>query len=243
MLRLTLGRLTAVAVHTYCKESIDMMMQQAKESVQPPAKASIKCPNCRAIIFEENINSLAKLKDTKGPVLEDLEKLVKLFEEMDPETPADVVKQETDAMENAIMQCMASNNSEMAIRLARSLEDYRKRAQAYLNQMELQNKKERRLLQEQRVLEAQIARMKEEHRSVRQHELRRAKVKALVEETRALRRKETRDIKWVAAQKLREARRRTLMEDLERDKELKQLYKQTSIHSHFLYTWQETGDF
>jgi hypothetical protein len=91
------------------------MMQKAKESVRPPAKASLKCPNCRATVFEKNITSLANLEVAGGPVLHDWEKLAKEFNEMDPGTPADVVKLETETMEDAILQCMATDNPEMAV--------------------------------------------------------------------------------------------------------------------------------
>jgi predicted Ser/Thr protein kinase len=139
------------------------------------------------------------------------------------------------------------------MRLVKSLEGFKKRAQAHLFQVELQNKETRRRLKERRALEAQIARMEaemkifEERKMTLQYELEGEKIRqeldALLEESHALQRKEASNMKWLARQKLRDARRKKLMANLALDDELQKFDKQTSLHSHFQYAWQETGDF
>ncbi|RXW15445.1 hypothetical protein EST38_g10393, partial [Candolleomyces aberdarensis] len=177
--------------------------------------------------------------------------LVKVFDEMDTSTPSDTVKQEMDILKDAIVQCMVSNDPEMAIRLVESLEGYKKRAHASYIQSELRNKRTRRCLKEKRRLEAQVTKVtaliQEERKTARQYQLEIERTRQeirdfLEEEAHAAQQRKASKAKVFEKQKLRDERRKKLMADSKRDDDAQRLDKQMTLHRHFMYTWQEKED-
>ncbi|KAJ2923916.1 hypothetical protein H1R20_g13178, partial [Candolleomyces eurysporus] len=213
--------------------------------------ASLACPTCRATVFEENIRSLTHAEPKVVS-----EHLVKAFDEMNTSMPPDTVKQEMKMLEDAIVQFMVSDDSEMAIRLVESLEGFERRAHASYIQSELRNKRTRRALKEKRMLEAQVTRLtaqiQEEREEASRYQLEIERTKQEIkdlqeEEARAIQQRKASKAKMFERQKLRDERRnerrKKLMADLKRDEELHKFDRQMTLHSHFMYTWQEEEDF
>lgn len=110
-------------------------------------------------------------------------------------------------------------------------------------------------MKEERRLDAQItkitAQIREEQEKPRRYQLEIAKtkqeLKSFQEEGQASQQRKASNMKAFEMQKLRDERRserrKKLIADLKRDEELQKFDKQMTLHSHFIYTWQEKGDF